>query len=88
MPKVKALKKKLWQWRAVLIMAPAVALGVVGLRSLGILQSLEWMAFDSYFQLRPSDKIEKHVVIISIDENDIKEIGQGIISDENTNRNT
>ena len=81
MPQLKTLKTKLWQWRAVLLMAPAVTLGVIGLRSLGILQSLEWMAFDSYFQLRPTDKTDKHVVIISIDENDIKEVGQGVIPD-------
>lgn len=74
-------KKVLWQWRGVWVAAPSVALLIALLRFLGGLQGLELAIFDQYMRLRPTEKIDDRVVIVGIDEADIRAIGQAIIPD-------
>lgn len=51
------------------------ALGlVIFLRLIGSLQFLEWVSLDSFLRLRPSEPIDERVVIIGIDEEDIRRI--------------
>lgn len=50
-------------------------------RMTGSLQVLEWMAFDQVLRLRPVESIESKILIVGIDENDIKTVGQYPIPD-------
>ncbi|MEM9485746.1 MAG: adenylate/guanylate cyclase domain-containing protein [Cyanobacteria bacterium P01_F01_bin.116] len=74
------LKKLWWQWRGVVIATPTVTLVVVLLRVAGLLQPLEWLAYDQYLKWRV-DKPEPRIAIIGIDEEDIRQQGQAILSD-------
>ena len=76
------LKRLLWNWRGVWITAPTTAGLVILLRMLGLLQPWEWAAYDQYFRLRPPEPQDKRIVIVGIDEADIRAIGQPIIPDE------
>jgi len=76
------LKRLLWDWRGVWITAPTIAGLVILLRMLGFLQPWEWAVYDQYFRLRPPEPQDKRIVIVGIDESDIRDIGQPIIPDE------
>jgi len=74
-------KRLLWEWRGVWLTAPTVAGLVLLLRFIGILQAWEWAAFDLYLRLRPEEPQDNRIVIVGIDEADVREIGQSIIPD-------
>ncbi len=76
------LKQLLWEWRGVGIAAPSITSLVILLRMLGLLQFWEWAAYDQYMRLRPSEPLDKRIAIVGIDEADVQDIGQPIISDE------
>ncbi|KAF3884436.1 MULTISPECIES: CHASE2 domain-containing protein [Nostocales] len=61
--------------------AGGVAGSVILLRLSGLLQGMEWAALDNFFQARSPAAIDPRVVIIAIDEPDIKAVGQYPISD-------
>jgi CHASE2 domain-containing sensor protein/two-component sensor histidine kinase len=54
---------------------------VVIARMTGSLQVLEWMAFDQVLRSRPVESADAQVVIVGIDENDIKTVGKYPIPD-------
>lgn len=54
---------------------------VILLRLIGSLQFLEWVTLDSFLRLRPSEPIDERVVIIRIDEEDIRRIRNYPIAD-------
>ena len=62
-----------------------IALGVTGfillLRFTGILQSWEWNVLDRFFRWRVADAQESRIVVVTIDEEDIKTVGQWPIPD-------
>jgi CHASE2 domain-containing sensor protein/nitrogen-specific signal transduction histidine kinase len=58
---------------------------VLVVRSLGWLQPFEWMAYDWFFQLRPLEPIDERIVIVGMDESDIRKYGYPI-SDRNLAR--
>ncbi|WP_322745450.1 sensor histidine kinase [Plectonema radiosum] len=58
-----------------------VLVGVILIRIIGGLQPLEWMFLDTMLHLRPKEQIEERVVIVGIDEEDIKYVGQYPIPD-------
>jgi PAS domain S-box-containing protein len=62
-------------------MVPAVAGGVLLLRLTGALQSIELMALDQMFRLRPIESTESRIVIITIGEEDVKQLGRWPMSD-------
>lgn len=74
-------KRLLWEWRGVWVTAPSVAVLVILVRSLGLLQSFEWAAFDQYLRLRPAEPQDERIVIVGINEADLQDIRQPIISD-------
>ncbi|NMF61132.1 CHASE2 domain-containing protein [Pseudanabaena yagii] len=76
------LKKRLWQWRGFIITVPTTAGIVLGLRFLGMLQPLELDAYDLFFQWRPTEKIDEHIVLVAINESDIQKYNSPI-SDAN-----
>ncbi|MBE9129445.1 MULTISPECIES: CHASE2 domain-containing protein [unclassified Coleofasciculus] len=75
------LKKLVWEWRGVLITAPSVTGLIIALRFAGLLQLLEWAAFDQLFRLRPSEPVDPRIVIVGLTEADIQKLGQAILSD-------
>jgi adenylate cyclase len=66
------LKEKIWQWRGVLVAVPSVTAVVIGIRSLGLLQPLEFPLLDQFFLLRPREPIDSRIVIVAYNEADIK----------------
>lgn len=58
-----------------------VASFVILVRFTGLLQGMEWSMLDSFFQARPPAAVETRITIITIDEPDIKQIGQYPLTD-------
>jgi PAS domain S-box-containing protein len=75
------LKQQVWRWRGVLITVPSVAGGLLILRLTGALQLMELVALDQMFRLRPVEPVDPRIVLVTIDESDIKQLGQWPMSD-------
>ncbi len=75
------LKQPLMGRRKELISSASVAGCIIVLRSLGLLQSLEWAALDQFFQLRPLEPPEERITIVTIDEGSLKSIKKWPIPD-------
>ncbi|MGB3404045.1 MAG: adenylate/guanylate cyclase domain-containing protein [Microcoleaceae cyanobacterium] len=76
------LKTLVWKWRGVLITTPAVTCIVLLLRLTGLLQYWEWATFDLYTRYKPSKPTEERVVIVGINEDDLREVGIALIPDQ------
>jgi adenylate cyclase len=76
-----ALKKNIWEWRGALITAPSISLLVILLRLMGWLQYWEWAGLDLLFRLRPSEPVDDKIVVVGIDEDDLKAMRQWPIDD-------
>ncbi len=67
--------KQLYQQRRHAFFA---AFGVAGfvlvVRSLGLLQSMEWAAYDQMFRWRPPEQRDDRILIVGIDETDIRQL--------------
>jgi CHASE2 domain-containing sensor protein/two-component sensor histidine kinase len=59
-----------------------VVIVVILMRIAGGMQSWEWMLFDTMLRLRPVEKPDERIVIVGIDEEDIKWVGQYPVPDE------
>ena len=68
--------------RWILGISISVTLIVLILRSTGLLQQAEWNMLDRFIQNRPSEGIDPRIVIITIDEPDLQQIGQYPIPDK------
>lgn len=77
----KRLRQKIWQWRGVVIGATSVAGIVIAMRLAGLLQSWEWAALDQFFRWRPGQPPEKRILIVGINESDLRYVGQWPVSD-------
>jgi CHASE2 domain-containing sensor protein/nitrogen-specific signal transduction histidine kinase/CheY-like chemotaxis protein len=75
------VNRKFWQWRGTLLIAPSVTALVLGCSALGIFRLLEWASHDLFFRLRPQEGAETEIVIVTIDEADLKAIGDWPIPD-------
>lgn len=75
------LKQQIWRWRGVLITVPTVAGGLLLLRLTGALQLMELVALDQMFRLRPVEPVDSRIVLVTIDESDVKQLGQWPMSD-------
>ncbi|MBW4508702.1 MAG: CHASE2 domain-containing protein [Scytonematopsis contorta HA4267-MV1] len=75
------LKARFQKWRFVLMTAPSVALCVSLGSVTGIYQLLEWATLEQFFILRPSEKKDERILIVTIDEKDLTEIGKWPIPD-------
>ncbi|PZV16027.1 MAG: adenylate/guanylate cyclase domain-containing protein [Pseudanabaena sp.] len=67
------LKNSLWKWRGIAIAAPTISLLVIGLRLIGALESLELAMLDQFFRWRSPEAEDRRIVIIGIDEDDIRQ---------------
>jgi CHASE2 domain-containing sensor protein len=75
--------KNLWQqWYGALAFGTSVSLAVFALRMTGMLQLLEWASLDYGFRLRTPESIDPHIVIVTIDDTDLEQLGEYPISDE------
>ncbi|MBD2447067.1 adenylate/guanylate cyclase domain-containing protein [Nostoc sp. FACHB-152] len=75
------LKPHIWQWRGVLFAVPSVTALVIGLRLTGWLQLLELATLDQFFLLRPSEGADNRIVIVEINEADVRKQTQWPMSD-------
>lgn len=75
------LRQQFWEWRGVSITAPIVAGLLIALRLGGWLQPLEWWALDHSFRLRPLESTDPRIVIVGIDEPDLKKVGTWPVPD-------
>jgi adenylate cyclase len=67
------LKNTLWKWRGIAIAAPTISLLVIGLRLIGGLESLELALLDQFFRWRSPEPADRRIVIIGIDEADVRQ---------------
>jgi CHASE2 domain-containing sensor protein len=77
----KPMKQKLPIWLKGSIPGLTVLGLVIIARLTGLLQSLEWTALDIFLHLRPAEPIDERIVIVGIDEEDIRRVGAYPISD-------
>ncbi|MEO0839564.1 MAG: CHASE2 domain-containing protein [Cyanobacteria bacterium J06643_5] len=75
-------KALLWEWRFVAITTPVVALAVIGGSTAGWFQLLERTTLEHFFAIRPSEKRDRRILIVTIDEQDITEVGRWPIPDK------
>ena len=69
------------RWRRLLVVAPAVVVGLLLMRGTGLLQVWELSALDLCFRLRPVERADPRIVIVGITEEDLQEVGQWPIPD-------
>ncbi|MBD2578839.1 CHASE2 domain-containing protein [Oscillatoria sp. FACHB-1406] len=60
------------QWRGLIGIALVTAAVIIAASAIGLFQLLEWSAIDRWFHLRPLEPVEERIVIVTIDEPDIK----------------
>lgn len=63
------------------IIALSVTICLLLLRSVGIMQPLEWAALDQFFRLLPTEARDDRIVIVAIDEPSLKQVGQWPLPD-------
>ncbi|PAX53227.1 CHASE2 domain-containing protein [Brunnivagina elsteri] len=59
-----------------------VAIFIIALRSLGLLQSFEWAAWDRFFQMRSLEPADERITIIEIDESSLRSVGTWPLPDQ------
>ena len=69
----KYLKTALWKWRGIAIAAPTISIVVIGLRLVGGLESWELAMLDQFFRWRSPEPEDNRIVIIGVDETDIRQ---------------
>ncbi|MDX2256011.1 MAG: adenylate/guanylate cyclase domain-containing protein [Pseudanabaenaceae cyanobacterium bins.39] len=69
---IKTIQHLLWKWRGIAIAVPTISLLVIGLRSLGALESWELAMLDQFLRWRSPEPADNRIVLIGIDEQDIR----------------
>jgi adenylate cyclase len=77
----KQLRYKVWQWRIVIAIAPSIAGLVMLVRFSGSLQPLEWWSLDQLLCLRPIELPESRIVVVEIQETDLRKVKRWPMSD-------
>ena len=76
------IKQEIEIWRVGILPGFMITGIVILARLTGLLQPLEWLALDSFLRMRPEEPVDKRIVIIGIDEADIRRIKQYPIPDQ------
>lgn len=76
------LKQWVRQKGPLFITTAGITSTIIILRLLGILQASEFAALDQLFRLRPVEPIDKRILIVEINENDLQQIRQWPIPDQ------
>lgn len=58
-----------------------VMIGVIGARMLGIFEPFELFLLDAFFKQRPHEPIDSRIVVVTVDEEDLRQLAQWPISD-------
>ncbi|MGL5192349.1 MAG: CHASE2 domain-containing protein [Chroococcales cyanobacterium] len=78
-------QQRLPDWSGSIWLPLKAVVGVAGfvlvLRATGLLQSLEWAAYDQMFRWRPPEAQDERILIVGINETDIREFQSWPISD-------
>jgi adenylate cyclase len=69
----KKIKNSLWKWRGLAIAAPTISILVIGLRLIGVLEPIELAMLDQFMRWRSPEPADHRIVIIGIDEADIRQ---------------
>lgn len=78
--KTEPIRYRLWRgWIGAISLSTTIL--VILLRLTGLLQGLEWDVLDQFFQVRPLEPPDPRIVIVTIDENDITQVGQWPLPD-------
>jgi diguanylate cyclase (GGDEF)-like protein len=75
------LPLKFQQWGGFFLSSGSIYLLIFGLRWLGWLQPSEWAAFDLFIQLRPAEPVDERIIIVGVQESDIRYLGNWPASD-------
>ncbi len=75
------IKEEIAIWRVGVLPGTAVIGLVTIVRLTGLLQSLEWLALDTFLRLRPEESVDERIVIVGINEVDIRSVGAYPIPD-------
>ncbi len=62
-------------------LTPVITITVIVLQSSGFLQLLDWAIFDQFVRWRPLEPADPRIVVVTIDESDLKKIRQWPIPD-------
>ncbi|MGI0489118.1 CHASE2 domain-containing protein [Pantanalinema rosaneae CENA516] len=76
------LQQRTWRGHRVLLTSVGVTGCVVALRLAGWLQAIELVAFDQFFRLRPLEPIDERIVLVGIDEPDLRKVGRWPVPDD------
>ncbi|MGK7929342.1 MAG: CHASE2 domain-containing protein [Spirulina sp.] len=66
------LKTQIGRYRSILTIASSVSIAAIAANLLGVFNLLEWALRDSFVNWRPQESLESEIVIVTIDEADIK----------------
>ncbi len=77
----KKVKEEIEVWQVGAIPGTVIIALVIFVRLLGGMQSLEWLAFDSFLRYRSAEPIDDRILIVGINESDIRTLKQYPISD-------
>ncbi|GET40663.1 CHASE2 domain-containing protein [Microseira wollei] len=74
-------KQKLKEWQGTLIVTACIAGLAIAGSNAGLFRILEWVTLDQFFLIRPQEPVDKRIVVVTIDEPDIKYVKQWPMSD-------
>ncbi|MEH2401405.1 CHASE2 domain-containing protein [Nostoc sp.] len=77
----RTIKEEISIWRVGTLPGIAVIGLVMIARLTGLMQSLEWLAFDNFLRLRPDEPRDEQIVIVGINEDDISTCTDFSLSD-------
>ncbi|MEM6252075.1 MAG: CHASE2 domain-containing protein [Cyanobacteria bacterium P01_D01_bin.156] len=75
------LRWRIRQLGGILAVSWGISALVISISALGILQSLEWFAFDRFLRWKSTDQIDSRFLIVTLGEEDLRQIGEWPISD-------
>ncbi|MDJ0735873.1 MAG: CHASE2 domain-containing protein [Nostocaceae cyanobacterium] len=76
------IKEEIAVLRVGILPGMTVIILVIIARLMGSMQSLEWLAFDTFLRLRPTEPIDERILIVGINEEDIRSIQKYPIPDK------
>ncbi|TVP56205.1 MAG: CHASE2 domain-containing protein [Nodularia sp. (in: Bacteria)] len=77
------IKEEIAIWRVGTLPAMVMIALVIILRLTGSMQSLEWLAFDNFLRIRPEEPIDERILLVGINEEDIRNLQDYPIPDRN-----
>ncbi|WP_414550141.1 CHASE2 domain-containing protein [Anabaena sp. CCY 0017] len=77
------IKEDIAIWRVGTVPGMVMIALVIILRLTGSMQSLEWLAFDNFLRIRPEEPIDDRILLVGINEDDIRNLQNYPIPDQN-----